>query len=369
MSDKIPVSILGATGSVGQRFIELLRDHPWFKIVSVAASDRSAGRRYGEAVNWLMSTPLPKDIGEMVIERCEPGIAGRFVFSALDTSVAGDVETAFAKAGYCVISNASNHRMQSDVPLLIPEVNGSHLGLLNEQKFPKGKIVTNPNCSAIGLCLALKPLYDAFGIDAVHVVTMQAISGAGYPGIASMDIMDNVIPYIRGEEHKLETEPLKILGSLKGNRIEPATFAISAQCNRVPVIDGHTECVSIKLGMKVSPNDLISAWRAFSGEPQRLQLPSAPLSPIHYLEGEAFPQPKLHRQMDKGMAVMIGRLRPCSLFDYKFTLLSHNTIRGAAGGALLCAELIWGLSRDQRVPSACKTPFLFPVKVAKCLIP
>ncbi|MEI8125712.1 MAG: aspartate-semialdehyde dehydrogenase [Parachlamydiaceae bacterium] len=335
---KVAVSILGATGSVGQRFVELLSNHPWFQIVSLAASDRSAGKKYADVVNWLMPSPLSKEIGEMEINLCEPGIPGNIAFSALDSSVAGDIEAAFAHEGYTVISNARNHRMHPSVPLLIPEINNDHLDMVKQ--YTTGQIVTNPNCSTIGLCLALKPLYDAFGIESVHVVTMQAISGAGYPGVASLDVIDNVIPYIKGEEEKLETEPLKILGKLVDGRIQPADFSVSAQCNRVPVIDGHMECVSIKLKNKASPEDLIHAWRTFSGIPQKLQLPSAPQYPIHYLEGDAFPQPRLHRNIDKGMAVTIGRLRPCPLFDYKFTLLSHNTIRGAAGGAILCAELM-----------------------------
>lgn len=337
---KIPVAILGATGSVGQRFIELLIDHPWFEIASLAASERSAGKPYREAAHWLMSTPLPENIGSLVLEPCEPGLRGSLVLSALDSSVAGPIETRFAEAGYIVVSNARNHRMQSDVPLLIPEVNSAHLDLLSMQKFSKGKIITNPNCSAIGLCLALKPLHDLFGLEAVHVVTMQAVSGAGYPGVASIDIMDNVIPFISGEEEKLEQEPLKILGAYRHGQIHPAAFKISAQCNRVAVSDGHTECVSVKLKKKVLPEEIIAAWQSFTSEAQARQLPLAPLQPIHYLNSTNHPQPKLHRHRDKGMAVTIGRLRPCPLFDYKFTLLSHNTIRGAAGGALLAAELL-----------------------------
>lgn len=336
---KIPVAVLGATGSVGQRFIELLVHHPWFEIAAVAASERSVGKKYKDAVNWLMPTPLPQHIGQMEVKPCAPNLPCAIAFSGLDSSVAGEIETAFAEAGYIVHSNARNHRMQPDVPLLVPEVNSDHLELTKQQRFAKGKIITNPNCSTIGLTLALKPLLDAFGIEAVSVVTMQAVSGAGYPGVASMDIMDNVIPYINGEEKKLETETLKILGKYSPNGIAYSAFKISAQCNRVPVSDGHTECVAVKLKKKASKEDVIKAWTTFSGAPQKLQLPTAPLQPIHYFSEDTFPQPKLHRQLDKGMALSIGRLRECPLFDYKFTILSHNTIRGAAGGALLNAEL------------------------------
>lgn len=336
--EKIPVAILGATGSVGQRFVELLSNHPWFQIVALAASERSLGKSYGEAVNWLMPTTLPREIANMPVLACNPTIQGKLAFSALDSSVAGEIENSFAEAGWLVVSNARNHRMQPDVPLLIPEVNSDHLKLLNKQKFPQGKIITNPNCSTIGLALALKPLYDLFGLKSVHVVTMQAVSGAGYPGVASMDIMDNVIPFISGEEQKMESEPLKIFGRYREDGIEPAIFSISAHCNRVAVMDGHTECVSIKLSEKANEKDIIDAWNSFSAEPQSLNLPFAPKRPIHYLEEKNFPQPKLHRNLDKGMAVAIGRLRKCPLFDFKFAILSHNTIRGAAGGAILCAE-------------------------------
>lgn len=338
--DKITVAILGATGSVGQRFVELLARHPWFEITAVAASGRSVGKTYGEAVNWLLSTPLPEKIASLSISECQPPLSANLIFSALDSSVAGEIEKTFAEAGYLVISNAKNYRMEPNIPLLIPEINGNHLDLLFHQKFNKGKIITNPNCSTIALCLALKPLYDRFGIEAVSVVTMQAISGAGYPGVSGMDILDNVIPYIRGEEEKLETEPLKIFGKLSEGKISNATMRITAQCNRVPVTDGHMECVSIKLKDKPSKFHLIDAWKQFSSEAQALTLPFAPEFPIHYFENEHFPQPKIHRNLDKGMAVSVGRLRDCPLLDYKFTLLSHNTIRGAAGGAILCAELL-----------------------------
>lgn len=339
--DKIPVAILGATGSVGQRFVELLSRHPWFVIAALAASERSSGKNYGEAVRWNLSTPLPDDIANLPIVDCNPSLLPpSLVFSALDSSVAEEIEAAFAHAGKIVISNAKNHRMKPDVPLLIPEVNSDHLDLMATQKFGTGKIITNPNCSAIGLTLALKPLHDLFGVDQVHVVTMQAISGAGYPGIPGMDILDNIIPYIQGEEEKLEQEPKKILGKLSQGRIVEAPMTISAQCHRVPVTDGHTEAVSIKFKKKPSRQQIVEAWQNFSGEPQAFHLLSAPEHPIYYFDQESFPQPRVHRHLDKGMAVSIGRLQPCPLLDYKFTLLSHNTIRGAAGGAILCAELL-----------------------------
>jgi len=338
--NKNKVAILGATGSVGQKFIELLSNHPWFEIDELAASDKSAGKKYGEAVNWVMQIPFDKKIAGMGVKKCEPVLNSKIVFSALDASVAGTIEEDFAKAGYIVISNARNHRFDDDVPLMVPEINSNHLEIIKNQKFEKGAIVTNPNCSTIGLVMALKPLDDEFGIESVNVVTMQAISGGGYPGVPSMDIIDNVIPFIGGEEDKMEIEPKKILGKITDGKINYATITISAQCNRVSVIDGHTECVQVKLKKKTSKEEIIKAWNNFSAEPQKLNLPSAPEKPIIYLEGENYPQPRIHRNLGKGMSVAIGRLRECSLFDYKFVVLSHNTIRGAAGGTILIAELM-----------------------------
>ncbi len=337
---KTDVAILGATGSVGQKFIELLSNHPWFEILELAASDKSAGKKYSDAVNWVMQTPLNKKIATMEVLKCEPNLKSKIVFSALDASVAGTIEEDFAKAGYIVISNARNHRFDDDVPLIVPEINSDHLDLVKTRQFGKGAIVTNPNCSTIGLVMALKPLADKFGIESVNVVTMQAISGGGYPGVPSMDIIDNVIPFIGGEEEKMEKEPKKILGSINGNKIEYARMTVSAQCNRVSVIDGHTENVQVKLKRKPSKEEIISAWNNFSGEPQKLNLPFAPLQPVVYLEGEKYPQPKLHRNLGNGMSVSIGRLRECPLFDFKFVVLSHNTVRGAAGGTILIAELM-----------------------------
>jgi aspartate-semialdehyde dehydrogenase len=337
--EKIPVGILGATGSVGQKLIHLLEGHPWFEIAVLMASEKSIGKRYKEAVNWLMPVPLPSKIGNMSLQACQPNIACSIVFSALDASVAGEIETAFAQAGYIVISNSMNHRLDPHVPLVVPEVNPEHMQLLEQQPFSKGKIVTNPNCAVIGLTMALKPLQERFGIEEVHVVTLQAISGAGYPGVASLDILDNVIPFIQNEEEKIEIEPKKILGTFREGQIINADFSISAQCNRVPVTDGHMECVSVRFKSKATKEDIIQAWQDFSGKPQMLKFPTAPVRPLHYFEETVFPQPKRHHHLNKGMTVSLGRLRPCSIFDYKFVLLSHNTVRGAAGCALLNAEL------------------------------
>lgn len=336
---RIPVAVLGATGSVGQRFVELLVDHPWFRLVELCASERSAGRRYGEAVRWAQATPLPREAAELVVGECTPPVASRLVFSALDSGVAGPVEAAFAQAGHLIVSNARNHRMDPRVPLLIPEVNPDHLALLETQPWRPGGIITNPNCSTIGLVLALKPLHDAFGVRSARVATLQAVSGAGIPGVSSMEIVDNVIPFISGEEEKVETEPRKILGRLEGNSVIPAEIPVSAICTRVPVIDGHTECVWVSLEREADPAAMVEAWRSFSAEPQRLRLPSAPTPPVVYLEGDAAPQPRLHRGLGGGMAVSVGRLRRAPGGEFAFVTLSHNTIRGAAGGAILCAEL------------------------------
>ena len=340
MSQKIPVAVLGATGSVGQRFIQLLENHPWFEVKEVAASERSAGKPYKEAVNWVQSTPIPESVKNLTVKNCEPGLESKVTFSGLDSSIAGEVETAFASKGYAVISNSKNHRMDKDVPLLVPEINPDHLQLVKYQKYNGGLIVTNPNCSTIGMVLALKPLADAFGLELVNVVTMQGLSGAGYPGVSSLDIIDNVIPFIGGEEPKMESEPLKILGEFDPTGIKNIDIKISAQCNRVGVIDGHTECVQVKLKKKASIEEVKKAWINFSAEPQKLKLPFAPEKPIYYFEEEKYPQPRIHRNIDKGMAVATGRLREDKLFDYKFIVLSHNTIRGAAGGAILCGELM-----------------------------
>ena len=334
---KIPVSILGATGMVGQKFIELLIDHPWFEIAALAASERSEGKTYREATTWRMATPLPPAVAEMKVVACDATLPSKVVFSGLTSAAALGVERPLAELGHVVISNAGAHRMDPDVPLLIPEINSDHLRLL---KGDEGMVVTNPNCSVVGLAMGLKPLIDRWGVDAVHVVTLQALSGAGYPGVASLDIIDNIIPYIGNEEEKVESEPQKIFGVYAEGTIRPYPMRISAQCTRVPVVDGHTACVSVKLQRKAEAAEIIQAWESFRGVPQAMALPLAPQQPIHYFSESNYPQPKLHRHLEKGMAVSVGRLRSCPLYDWKFVILSHNTIRGAAGGAILNAELM-----------------------------
>lgn len=349
---KIPVGVLGATGSVGQRFIELLVDHPWFEITALTASERSAGKPYGEAAHWLQSTALPESIARMVVRPTAPPLEPKLLFSALDASAADTAEGELAAAGHFVVSNAKSHRMDADVPLMVPEVNADHLGLVAHQSWGKGAIVTNPNCSTIGLVLALAPLYRAFGLEAVNVVTMQALSGAGIPGVPSLAAIDNLVPFIGGEEDKMENETLKILGRLDGGRIEPARITVSAQANRVAVIDGHTECVSVRFRDKPASLDAVrQALEAFRGVPQELGLPSAPEPPIVVLDAPDRPQPRLDRDRGRGMALSVGRLRPCPLFDVKFVALSHNTLRGAAGGSILVAELAVAQGLVPGVPS------------------
>ncbi|NGX43419.1 MAG: Aspartate-semialdehyde dehydrogenase 2 [Chlamydiae bacterium] len=322
---------------VGQKFIELLLDHPWFEIAALAASERSVGKPYKEATIWRMKTPIPKEIAEMPVVGCDVKLPSRVAFSGLTSQAAKIVEKDLLDRGVVVISNAGSYRMDPAVPLLIPEINSDHLQLVDGKT---GMIVTNPNCSVIGIAMALKPLIDHWGIDDVQVVTLQALSGAGYPGVASLDIIDNVIPFISNEEDKVETEPQKIFGEYKNGKIDPYPMRISAQCTRVPVADGHTACISVKLKKKARHEEIIEAWESFRGRPQELDLPLAPKQPIHYFSEPSYPQPKLHRNLEGGMAVSIGRLRPCPLNDWKFVLLSHNTVRGAAGGAILNAELM-----------------------------
>ena len=340
-SRRIPVAVLGATGSVGQRFAAMLARHPWFRVAYLAASDRSAGLPYRQAVRWVQPMPLPEELADVPVVACDPGAIGdcRLAFSALGSAVAETAEEAFAAAGCWVVSNARSHRMHPLVPLVVPEVNPGHLDLAARQRFGPGRILTNPNCSTIGLTLALKPLVDAFGVEACHVVTMQALSGAGLTGVPGMQVPDNLIPFIAGEEEKFEREAAKILGRLGEEGIEPYPLGISAHCNRVPVSDGHTECVSIKLHRPATADQVIEAWRSFTADPQRLELPSAPKPVIHYLTELDAPQPRLHRDLGGGMAISVGRLRPCPLLDYRFVTLSHNTVRGAAGGSILLAEL------------------------------
>jgi aspartate-semialdehyde dehydrogenase len=340
MSKKISVGVLGATGSVGQKFIQLLNNHPNFSVKEIAASERSEGKKYSEAVNWILPDAIPDEVGNLKVKSVKDTFSSKLIFSALDASIAGEVEEYYASKGHIIVSNSKNHRWGKHIPLLIPEVNPEHLELLKYQEYGAGAIVTNPNCSTIGLVLALKPLYDNFGFSEINVVTMQALSGAGYPGVSSLDILDNVIPFIGGEEEKLEREPKKILGVLENNQVRLAKFKISAQTHRVAVKDGHLEAVQINLKTKVKAEEIIKVWKNFRALPQKLKLYSAPLNPIYYFSENNYPQPRLHRDIDKGMASSIGRLRECNLFDFKFEVLSHNTVRGAAGGAILCAELM-----------------------------
>src|SRR5215831_8942759 len=340
---KIPVGILGATGTVGQRFIQLLEHHPWFEVAWMAASDRSAEKVYTDACKWRLSTSLPARIASMKVSPAVPEGAPKLIFAALDSAAASELEPKFAAAGCAVVSNSSSFRMQEDVPLVIPEVNGDHIELLKTQTWYQkngGFIVTNPNCSAIGLVMALAPLHRRFGVEKVFVATMQAVSGAGYPGVASLDILGNVIPFIASEEQKMEAESRKLLGSLNGHSVTPADIKVSAHCNRVPVEDGHTESVSIKLRETAQPEEIISAWNAFRCTAQKLSLPSAPEQPVIYDPAPDRPQPRFDIYRGAGMAAVVGRLRPCNLFDWRFTVLSHNTIRGAAGAAILNGELL-----------------------------
>jgi aspartate-semialdehyde dehydrogenase len=343
MNRKIPIGILGATGVVGQRFIQMLENHPWFEVAWLAASDRSEGKPYAEAARWRLRTPIPAAVAKMTVSPATPDGAPKVIFAALDSAIAAELEPRFADAGCAVVSNSSALRMQEDVPLVIPEVNGGHIKLIDIQGWKKksgGYVVTNPNCSAIGLVLALAPIHQKFGLDTVMAVTMQAVSGAGYPGVASLDILGNVIPFIKNEEEKMEEETKKLLGQVNGARVIPAAFGMSAQCNRVAVEDGHTESVSIRLKTKARSEDIIAAWSGYRAEPQQLKLPSAPERPVVYVEAHDRPQPRFDVDTGNGMTTVVGRLRPCSVLDWKFTVLSHNTIRGAAGAAVLNAELL-----------------------------
>jgi aspartate-semialdehyde dehydrogenase len=342
MQTRIEVGILGATGMVGQHFIKFLQGNPWFDLKWLGASDRSAGKKYRDAMTWHLAGGTPDSVAGLTVEECKPGSAPRLLFSAMDAGVATEIERAFAQAGHVVVSNSRNHRMDQDVPLLVPEVNPDHLKLVPGQQRArgwKGQIVTNPNCSTVGLVMALAPLKQ-FGITKVIVTTMQAISGAGYPGVASMDIMGNVVPFIGGEEEKMEVETQKILGDFAGDHIAPLAAKVSAHCNRVAVVDGHTETVSVEFSSKPAQSDLRQALENFRGLPQERNLPSAPERPIIYMEQANRPQPRKDAERERGMTAFVGRLRPCHVFDYKFVVLSHNTIRGAAGAAVLNAELM-----------------------------
>jgi len=340
---KIPVGILGATGMVGQWFVKLLAGHPWFEVTALAASARSVGKTYAEAATWVVPGEPPEAVKEMTVRRCEPHLPCRLVFSALPATEAGPIEEAYAAAGYVVSSNAGSHRYDPDVPLLIPEVNPGHLGLIEVQRRRRrwqGFIVTCANCSTAQLVLALEPLRRAFGLRAINAVTMQALSGAGYPGVPGLSILDNVIPYIPGEEEKVEREPKKIWGVLQGEEIAEAELAISAHCHRVATRDGHLEAVSVALERKATLEEVIAALRGFRSLPQELGLPSAPARPIVVKKEPDRPQPRLDREEGGGMSVVVGRVRECPVLDWKLEVLGHNTVRGAAGGAILNAELL-----------------------------
>ena len=344
---RIPVAVLGATGMVGQRFIELLQEHPWFDLVALAASQQREGRAYAEVAKWRLSgSEMPASVASLPVVACKPEALPaevKIVFSALPAEVAGEIEASFARAGMAVFSNAKHYRMQNDVPLLIPEVNADHAAVIVQQRKQRGWtgcIVTNANCSATPLVMALKPLQQAFGVRKVLVTTLQAISGAGYPGLPSYDILDNAIPYIGGEEEKVESETRKMLGTWEeGRGFIDAPIVVSAQCNRVATREGHLECASVELGYDVKPEEIIAAWESYAPELQSLKLPSAPEQVLVYRNEPDRPQTLLDRDRGHGMTVTLGRLRRCPILSYKFVLLGHNTIRGAAGGSILNAEL------------------------------
>jgi aspartate-semialdehyde dehydrogenase len=354
MQNKHSIGILGATGMVGQRFIQLLENHPWFQITWLAASDRSSGKKYEDAAKWRLDTPCPERIAKMTISPADPEGAPKIIFAALDTDIARELEPKFAATGCAVVSNSSAFRMHPNVPLVIPEVNPEHLHLIEDQSWRResgGYIVTNPNCSAIGLVMALKPIEERFGIEQIFVTTMQAVSGAGYPGVPSMDILGNVVPFIKNEEEKMEAETLKLLGKLDGEHIAPLAARMSAHCNRVAVEDGHTESVSIKLRKPATREQMLAVWAEF--KPLAGQnLPTAPEQPVEWIAAEDRPQPRLDKNRGGGMAASVGRLRPCGLLDWKFTVLSHNTIRGAAGAAIVNAELLLSLGKLEPVDAA-----------------
>jgi aspartate-semialdehyde dehydrogenase len=344
---RIPVAVLGATGTVGQRFIQLLEGHPWFEATELMASDQSAGKPYAVALGgrWKLPTPIPDRVRDLRVKGPSEPFRSRLLFSALDAAVAGELEERYARAGYLVSSNARNHRMHPLVPLVVPEVNRDHFELLEKQPFGKGGIVTNPNCTAIPLATALAPLDRAFVVESVIATSFQAVSGAGYPGVPSLDIVGNVIPFIPGEEPKVEAETQKILGRIGARGITPAGFPVSATCHRVPVVDGHLVAVSVKLRRRATAKEILAAWRSFRPL-AKLALPSAPAEAIVAREEEDRPQPRLDADRAGGMGVTVGRLRRCAVLDWKFDVLAHNTIRGAAGAAILNAEI---LVRDGRL--------------------
>lgn len=341
---KLRVAVLGATGTVGQRFLQLLEGHPWFEVAALTGSERSAGKTYAEAARWVLDTPVPAAVRELPILPEDATLDTPLVFSALPSKTAGAIEARLAAAGHLVCTNASDHRMDPDVPLLIPEVNPEHLELLAVQRRRRGwsgAIVANPNCTATGPTMALRPLHDAFGVTKVLLMSMQALSGAGYPGVPSYDAIDNVIPYIGGEEPKVETEPQKMLGPLGDGQVIPAAFALSAHCNRVPVLEGHLECLSVAFERRPAAAEVAEVLRGFRALPQELGLPSAPPQPVIVRDEPDRPQTRRDRDAGRGMSTVVGRVRLCPILDIKFVCLSHNTIRGAAGGSLLNAELMY----------------------------
>jgi len=344
MTKRFQVGILGATGVVGQRFVQLLENHPQFEITALAASDRSQGKTYAEACTWRLSGEMPEPVKQIVVQPPAPPLDCDLVFSSLPGDVATDAEPKFARMGFPVISNSSSHRMAPDVPLLIPEVNPEHLELIEAQRtnreYKRGFLVTNPNCSAIAIVMALAPLHEKFGVTACVVTTMQALSGAGYPGVASLDATDNVIPYIGGEDEKVEIETRKILGVVSQGTIMDADMKVSAQCNRVNVTDGHTASIRVKLARSALLDEVRDALESFTAEPQKLKLHSAPARPVIVRDEIDRPQPRLDRDAGNGMSVTVGRIAEDSVLDYRFVALGHNTIRGAAGAAILNAELL-----------------------------
>jgi aspartate-semialdehyde dehydrogenase len=347
---RVPVAVLGATGTVGQKFVRLLADHPWFEIVAVGASAASAGRQYRDAARWRETTPPPPGVGALTVQDCTPPLPGKIAFSALDADIAGPIEQAFARAGVIVVTNTRTHRMDPDVPLLVPEVNADHVRVMDCQRETRGwagAILANPNCSTAALALALAPLHRAFTIEQMFVSTMQAVSGAGYPGVPSLDILGNVIPFIDGEEEKINRESRKILGTLNGGAVEPAVFPLSVHTNRVPVLDGHVATVSVGFRQSVSPSQAAELLRSFKGSLQVSALPSSPLPPIEVEERADRPQPRLDLERGGGMAVTVGRIRPCPVLDLRMAILGHNTVRGAAGQGIQIAEL---LVAEGRVP-------------------
>jgi len=359
MSRRIPVAVLGATGTVGQKFIRLLADHPWFEVTAVAASSASAGQRYEDVARWREPVAIPPAVAGMVIRECAPPLPGRIVFSALDAEVAGPIEQEFARAGSYVVTNTRTHRMDADVPLLIPEANADHLALIDRQQKERGwrgAILANPNCSTAALALALAPLHRAFRVERLFVSTMQAVSGAGYPGVASLDIVGNVIPHIGGEEEKIERESRKILGALSNGQVEPAQFAVSAHTNRVAVVDGHMMTVSVGFSRRVGPDEALVVLRDFRGAPCVADLPSSPNPPIEVDHRTDRPQPRLDLDRGGGMAVTVGRVRPCPILDLRLVVLGHNTVRGAAGQGVQIAELLVAKGRVERGTSPERGP-------------